>query len=96
MEERAIIRFKDGTEINAEVNGNNFITAAEPNFPADMSEVTVIKENDEEVLKNVSVQQSAGLDGRYWFIFVTPTAYETLESQVLYTALMTDTLIEEG
>lgn len=96
MEERAIIRFKDGTEISAEVNGNNFITTTEPNFPDDMSEVTVVKGNDEEVLKNVSVQQSAGLDGRYWFIFTVPTTYETLESQVLYTALMTDTLIEEA
>lgn len=95
MEERATIKFKDGTEIEAEVNGNNFITATEPDFPYDMSEVTIIKGEDEEVLKNASVQQSAGIDGRYWFIFTTPSAYDTLESQVLYTALMTDTLIEE-
>ena len=95
MEEKAIIRFKDGTEIEADVNGNNFITNTEPNFPDDLSEVTIVRDEEEEVLRNAFVQQTAGLDDRYWFIFSVPSSYDVLESQVLYTALMTDTLLEE-
>lgn len=95
MEEKVIIRFKDGTEIEADVNGNNFITNTEPDFPDDLSEVTIVRGEEEEVLRNTFVQQSAGLDDRYWFIFAVPSNYDVLESQVLYTALMTDTLLEE-
>jgi hypothetical protein len=96
MEERVKIRFKDGTELEASVNGNNFITDEAPEFPDDLSEVVIVSDGGEEVIKNVTVQQAAGLDDRYWFIFVAQTPLGSLESQVLYTAMMTDTLLEEA
>lgn len=96
MEERVKIRFKDGTELEAGVNGNNFITDEAPEFPDDLSEVVIISDGGEEVIKNATVQQAAGIDDRYWFIFVAQTPLGSLESQVLYTAMMTDTLLEEA
>lgn len=92
--EKATIKFKDGTEIEAEVNGNNYITETRPEFPEDMTEVIVVKNEAEETLKNVSIQESAGLDDRFWFIFHEATQQEITESQVFYTAMMTDTLLE--
>ena len=95
MEERAIIKFTDGTEIEAEVNGDNYIVAVEPEFPNDLSEVIIEKDGVEETIRNAFVQPTASVDGRFWFIFSVPSNYDVLESQVLYTALMTDTLLEE-
>lgn len=66
----ARIGFKDGTEIIAEENGNCFIVAAKPTFPADLSIVTVKSMGKTETLKNVMVQECASVDGRYWFTFI--------------------------
>lgn len=94
MEKTKII-FNDGTEIEVYVNGDCFIAETEPTFPEDLSTVTITKDGVETELHNVSVQEAASVDGRYWFIFVTPTQLDKIQSQMLYTALMTDTLIEE-
>jgi hypothetical protein len=64
MENMKII-FNDGTELVAVRNGDCFITAEKPDFPADLSTVTV----GEETLENVSVVECASTDGRYWFAF---------------------------
>ena len=82
------IILSDGTEIEAEVNGNNYITDSKPDFPEDMTEVTI----DGEVLENVVLQECAPVDSRYWFTFVKVSDFDLLKSQVLYTALMTDTM----
>ena len=95
MEERAKIIFKDGTELEVEANGSCFILNEKPEFPDDLSEVTIERDGNEEVLHNVGVDECASVDGRYWFTFIVASAYDKLESQVMYTALMTDTLIEE-
>ena len=91
----AKIIFNDGTELNVEVNGGAFITATEPEFPEDLSRVVIEEDENETVLTNVSVQPCASVDGRFWFTFIKPTIFEKLESQVMYTALITDTLLEE-
>lgn len=66
----ATIRFKNGTEMTAEKNGDSFITAETPAFPEDLSIVTVISEEGTETYLNVLVTDCASIDGRYWFTFV--------------------------
>ena len=39
--EKVKITFKDGTEMEAEVNGSCYIVDGKPDFPIDLSEVTV-------------------------------------------------------
>ncbi len=66
----AILTFMDGTVIEAEENGNCFIVPAKPEFPEDLSQVTVEDETGEKTLQNVTVQEAASTDGRYWFVLV--------------------------
>lgn len=97
--EKVTIRFTNGETIEAEVNGNNFITDTEPEFPDDLTKVEIESEEDTTVLNDVFVQEGAPLDGRYWFILMETPKEEIktneLEAQVFYTAVMTDTLMEE-
>lgn len=69
----AILTFMDGTVIEAEENGNCFIVPVEPEFPEDLSQVTVEDETGEKTLQNVTVQEAASVDGRYWFVLVEET-----------------------
>ena len=66
----AKIIFKNGTELTAEVNGNSYILMDEPEFPEDLSVVTVQENGSNTVFNNVKVQPCASVDGRYWFTFV--------------------------
>lgn len=59
------IIFGDGTELVATPNGDCYIVAEKPHFPADLSVVTV----GEQILENVAVVECASTDGRYWFAF---------------------------
>ncbi len=97
--EKVTIRFTNGETIEAEVNGNNFITDTEPEFPDDLTKVEIESEEGTTVLNDVFVQEGAPLDGRYWFILMETPKEEIktneLEAQVFYTAVMTDTLMEE-
>lgn len=93
--ETAKIKFADGTEITTEMNGNNFVTDNEPTFPEDMSEVVIEKGDETITLTNARVQECAPIDDRFYFIFLEATQEEVIESQVFYTAMMTDTLLED-
>lgn len=66
----AKIIFKNGTELTAEVNGNSYILMDEPEFPEDLSVVTVQENGSNTVFNNAKVQPCASVDGRYWFTFV--------------------------
>lgn len=63
--ENVKIILSNGTELIAVRNGDCFIVDKKPDFPADMTTVTV----GEETLENVSVVECASTDGRYWFAF---------------------------
>lgn len=101
--EKAKIMFLDGTELETDHNGSCFIVDTKPQFPNDLSEVVVnitseIKE-ETNTFHNVTVQECYSVDGRYWFGFLEIPA-ETIkamenEAQTYYTAMMTDTLLEE-
>ena len=97
--EKAKITFMDGTVINADVNGTCFIVDEEPEFPADLSTVKIEDGNEEKELHNGQIIECAGTDDRYWFSIVeisaTELEKEKTDAQIMYTALMTDTLLEE-
>ena len=95
----ATIKFKTGEEIVAEVNGDCFITAAKPEFPKNLGEVTVTKENEEKVFYHAELVECASVDDRYWFSFAeTPEDIRTtrqMQANIEYIAMMADIELEE-
>lgn len=93
------ITFSDGTSINAEQNGTSYIVNSKPDFPTDLTEVSVSGEDGDITLANVQIIECASVDSRYWFgmreLSAEELAKATSEAQILYTALMTDTLLTE-
>ena len=67
------IIFNDGTQMSAEQNGNCFIVAAQPAFPDDLSVVTVESEDQRQDFNNVTIQECASIDGRFWFTLLEET-----------------------
>ena len=63
----AIIRFKDGTEITAEVNGDSYITESKPDFPSNTKGLTVEKESGTTEYEDALLFDCASADGKYWF-----------------------------
>lgn len=92
--EKAKITFKNGLEIEAEVNGSCYIVDSKPDFPVDLSEVTVTAGEDEKALHEVEVNEAASVDGRYWFALRELTEQELkdikTQSDIQYLAMMTD------
>ena len=92
------LSFLDGTLLECELNGNTFITDTKPNFPTNLKTVT-ISGDENRILKNVQIIESFSPDGRFCFgLLETPESEleaEKLGAQILYTALLTDTLLED-
>jgi hypothetical protein len=70
---QANIIFNDGTSIVVEQNANTFISITKPDFPDDLSVVTIESNGQFQNLYNVTVQKCAGIDDRYWFGFLEET-----------------------
>ena len=83
----AKITFKDGTIINAEMNGNCFIKSAKPTFPEDLSVVTVETADQTYQYQNAIVQECAPLDSNYWWCFVEKDPRD-VEIQMLEDAIL--------
>ena len=66
MEEVRII-FKDGTEIQAEKNGDCFIVDEKPSFPEDLSDITIEGESGTVNISNGRIIECASVDENYWF-----------------------------
>lgn len=75
------------------------IVDEKPDFPSDLSSVKIEDEDGERELVNAQLIECASVDGRYWFSFAEISAAELekekTDAQIIYTALMTDTLLEE-
>lgn len=103
--ETAKIVFLDGTELETDHNGDCFIVDTKPQFPDDLSEVTIIITSGSEettstsILHNAAIKECYSNDGRYWFSFIITSEAAMkimeIEAQTYYTAMMTDTLLEE-
>lgn len=95
----ATIKFNNGITINAEENGNCFITDSKPAFPSDLSNITVTTDEESYVIANGEIIEAASIDGRYWFTIrdvpETELAREKADAQITYTAIMTDSLLED-
>lgn len=91
----AIIRFKNGEMIRAEQNGNCFIVPEVPEFPDDMSEVTVLVDGQETVLHYVMIQEAAAVDNRFWFCMVEESAEDRqLREQAEHLHFLEDCIME--
>lgn len=82
--EKVKIVFSDGTEIVAEQNGTCYIVDEKPEFPTDLSIVTI----GEQELENVALVECASIDGRYWF------AFRQLSQQEIWMAEIEDALCD--
>ncbi len=86
----ALIIFADGTELAVEKNGDCYITANKPAFPADLSTVIVESEDGNREYHDAILVECASIDGRYWFAFneeseADKTIRELLESNSMLT-----------
>lgn len=72
----AKIIYKNGSEMNVEMNGNSFILNEKPTFPDDLSEITVQSDTESKTYLNARVQDCASIDGRYWFCFIEESTIE--------------------
>lgn len=92
--EKAKITFKNGVEIEAEVNGSCYITDRKPDLPVDLSEVTATAGEDVKVIRNADVNEAASTDGRYWFTLRELTEQELkdikTQADIQYLAMMAD------
>lgn len=94
------IIFKNGMEIDAEENGGSLITDSKPDFPDDLSSVTVTGDFGERIYKNAEVIECASVDGRYWFTFreipEAARAARQMQANIEYIAMMADVDLEEA
>lgn len=67
MEESAKITFVNGLVLNAMLNATTFIVDEKPDFPDDLSEVTVEMENGTTVYHNAKIMEAYSDDGKYRF-----------------------------
>lgn len=96
----ALIIFADGTELAVEKNGDCYITANKPAFPADLSTVTVESEDSNREYHDAILVECASIDGRYWFAFMelsdADRATRQMQANIEYIAMMTDVDLEEA
>ena len=91
----------NGTKIdNLELNGNNFVSQleiTEDMFIGNLDVVTISDVKTEKVMHNAELVQIAHYtDGWYFILREIPESEQAamrIESQVAYTAMMTDTML---
>ena len=97
--EKVIIAFKDGTQIEADLNGNCYVTDSQPSFPADLSEVTVTSQDQTQIFHHAVITECASVDGRYWWVFTEMSEAERsmrqIQANLEYIAMMTDVDLDE-
>ena len=96
--EKATIIFNDGTEIEAAVNGDCFIVDEKPDFPDDLTDITIVSDQGEKTVEHGRIVECAS-EKDYWFAIVEiPEAERTLtqmQANIEYMAMMTDVDLEE-
>lgn len=97
--EKVKIVFKNGMEIEAEQNGSSLIVDTKPDFPADLSAVTIIGADGEHTYNNAEIVECASVDGRYWFAFIeipeSVRSERQTQANIEYIAMMADIDLEE-
>lgn len=97
--EKVRITFKNGMKMEAEANGSSLITDSRPEFPSDLSTVTVTGADGECIYRDAEIIECASVDNRYWFSFrevpETERATRQMQANIEYIAMMTDVDLEE-
>ncbi|MBQ7615677.1 MAG: hypothetical protein IJU77_11575 [Butyrivibrio sp.] len=92
--EVATIRFSDGTEIEAEVNGTCFIVDEKPEFPDNFEEIVITEGESEKTIEHGRLLECASVDDKYWFaieeIPEQERILEEMQANMLYIAMMAD------
>ena len=92
------IHFSNGYTVEANLNADTFVTDVKPDFPKDLKTVILTGER-EETLKNVQIIECFSPDDSYCFglreIPQDELSSDRMKAQALYTALITDTLLED-
>ena len=70
MEQNVKIIFSDGTEIDAILNASTYIVDKEPDFPDDLTDVTVEKEDGTIVYHNAKILEAYSDDDKYRFAII--------------------------
>lgn len=68
-------------EITAEKNGDCYIVNSKPEFPSDLSVVTITGESVE-TLHNARIIECASIDERYWFAIGEMTPDELWRAEI--------------
>lgn len=71
---KVTIVFADGTELEAEKNGTCLIVDEKPEFPEDLSKLTVTEDGKDTVIENAEIVECAPIDKRYWFAIIEISA----------------------
>jgi hypothetical protein len=92
---KVTIEFVNGLVLEAEVNGNCYIVDEKPDFPVDLSTVSVTDGGGKtKKLVEVKINEAASVDGRYWFALREMTQQELkdikIEAKIQYLAMMSD------
>lgn len=81
------IKFSNGTEIFAELNGDSYIVAKKPEFPTNLKNVQIVDENNEvTTVENAQIIECASIDNRYWFA-IRETPVDVLRNNAIATKL---------
>lgn len=92
----ALIIFKDGSVLAAELNGSSLIVASKPTFPDDLSYVRVVAGSYIYEFHDASISECASIDGRYWFCFTEESELERIiRAQNEQIMLLEDALCEQ-
>lgn len=98
--EKVTITFNDGTTLNPDVNGDTYILDEKPDFPIDLTGITIESASGTKTIEHGQILDCAtgGASG-YWFAIIEIPKGELeatqLKSQVAYIAMMTDVDLEE-
>lgn len=66
----ATIKFKDGTEIRAEMNGSCLILDEKPEFPEDLTDLRIESGEGIQTFEEAVLVECASINGKYWFTFI--------------------------
>lgn len=65
--ETVVIKFSNGAEIEVERNASTYIAKSKPEFPENLTDISIKGENFEENVAFGRIIECASIDGRYWF-----------------------------
>ena len=78
----ATIKFKNGTEIEAKVNADCYITDVKPDFPSDMTGLVIEREDGNKEYDDPILIECASVDGKYWFAFNEKPEEQILKEEI--------------